>query len=235
MSLKDFAERWKNASTQGSTVAKVSAAEAPSSQSGNEAIKTEERTAQSSDAPRHVPTPQTNAPIAQAPATQPRPAPAQAPAAQPRPAPTAQAPAAQPRPVGAAHSARVLAAQAAPASKTAESPSAKWLKTAADLVPAMDYEELRESLQSAVQAAEAISGNFVDLPGDVLEKFESNLANMAEIMLPEMSFDSPKEEATRQALIREVPSLFPKMLQPRWRKCVDANLQAQGAKSFLWS
>jgi len=108
--------------------------------------------------------------------------------------------------------------------------SGQWLKRAEKLLPVMEMDVMRTNLALARSEADEIASGRRDSDA----KLNECLKKMAECLLPEMCFDTPEEERSRHALVREAPQLLPKLLRPLWKSSAEEVLRVRGMSQKIW-
>jgi len=106
---------------------------------------------------------------------------------------------------------------------------ASWSQMAEGLLPQMDFQQVQGALEKMLHEAELIvAGTAVSELAILAE-----MRNIAELLLPELNFDTPSEARLRDQLVRDCGQLVPKLLRPLWRQQLAGLLRERGQEEHL--
>lgn len=107
----------------------------------------------------------------------------------------------------------------------------RWLKTAKDLLPRMEFDDMMKFLKSVQEQAVSIMADSirtVDSSHDLETRLLASMKAVAEVLLPMCSFDTPDEQRIRKNLVQECALMMPKPVRSLWRKPVQERLLETG-------
>mmetsp|Transcript_96450 Transcript_96450/g.171491 ORF Transcript_96450/g.171491 Transcript_96450/m.171491 type:complete len:958 (+) Transcript_96450:73-2946(+) len=117
------------------------------------------------------------------------------------------------------------------ARRDTETMEKRWLNAAEVLLPRMELDIVLAHLSRARKEAELIMD---PSPGGSDEILTKAMRQIAECLLPELCFDTADEERSRESLVRDGGTLFPKLFSPLWKSVVQDVLKANGSARKIW-